>query len=931
MVRRNLGYGRRGRSILDGREAKEFSLILSLPIARQHRAISPPCLGARMVSWFAIAMLCATAVLAQQSRGERLRAFVDDRQASETYVDVWERGEYRQALQMLEDELEELAPAVPSQMRYHRAQLRFATGQVDEAIEDMRVMADRQPQPAYSLELALMFRYRGMPLLYEKWLQRAAGQTRGSSWYYRNRSENVAAVGRIAELLGSNPKTILSAHYGQMFEVFPDLGAVVYVGAGDLAYRNSGYDVAEEYYLKALEKEPNHQEALAGLMECYWKSHDERLQEVLKQLEDQNPNHPRLDAVKVERLLEDYEPQKALEIIEKQLAINPVSHRFRSLKAAALFLVDDLDGMNEVIENVLAYSPVRSEIYRTIGRFASRHYRFKEGVQFQAKALELDAEDYQARALYTLDLMRLGRELEGREELEKAFEQDPYNVQLYNLLQLMDTLETFSTVRRGAFVLRLPPTEEPILAEAALDLLDEALVYLEDKYQIDVEKPILIEMFDNHDDFMVRSVGLPGNAGHLGICFGKLVTMDAPSVRPKGSSNWRSVLWHEFTHVISLQKTHNRMPRWLSEGISVYEEEQRAEAWENRLDPNFLPILREEGIPGLKSIDGYFTSPKSGMHLMYGYFIAGEFIKFFSERYGFQTLVDALEAIGEGERAEDALVAQAGVSFETLDDDFLAYLLERFEPFENLPQPKGEDEKGFLEKLAQRIVGGGGQQPPGQNQAVPNSPFTDAMQEAEEAAQQQQWDKAEAAWKRAYELFPDYAGQDAPLRRLAKLYEIQGREEDYQETLEKLRLATPQELDATIELTRLYQEDGEWARVAETADWALGIDPYDPWLYRTRVEALVETERSPDALDALAVLTHLDSGKAIQYRLQRAQILRDIEEWDPAKREVLRLLEEMPHYWDAQRLLLDIVDRGAENEPIEVSEAPKEDAATSVP
>lgn len=899
-------------------------MILSLSTARQIRSTQSPPAGRRalrvtFLGLFALAPFLAYGQLAGPSPGP----FSDDRQADQTYTDLWERGEYGKALEMLDREIGDMA-AIPSQRRYDRAQLRFATGQVDAAIEDMQWFANsRISEPRYSLELALMYRYRGMPLLYEKWLQRAATQTRSNNWIYRDRSENVAAVGRIAELLGTNPKTILSAHYGQMFELFPDLGAAAYVGAGDLSFRHAGYDIAADYYQKALDKEPNNQDALAGLLECYWKSNDERVEDIAKQLDALNPNHPRLEAMKVERLLEDYQPDAALEIIGKQLAINPVSHRFRSLKAAALFLKNDEDGMNQVIDAVLAYDPICSEIYRTVGRFASRHYRFKEGVQFQERALELDPDDYEARALYTLDLMRLGREQEGREELEKAFKADPYNVELYNLIQLMDTLQTFTTIRRGAFVLRLPPNEEPVMAEASLDLLDEAIAYLEKKYQIDLEKPILIEMFDNHDDFMVRSVGLPGNAGHLGISFGKLVTMDAPSVRPKGSSNWRSVLWHEFTHVVTLQKTHNRMARWLSEGISVYEEEQRAQAWENRLDPDFLPIIQNEGVPGLKSLDGYFTSPKSAMHLMYGYFMAGEFVKFYTERYGFQALVDALAGIGEGERTEDALVNHADVSFEELDKDFHAYLLKRFEPFDNLPHPENA-QQGFLAKIAQMLTGGGGPATPApqQPQAVPSSPFTDAMKEAQEAAQQKQWDVAEAAWKRAYELFPDYHGGDAPLRQLVKLYRMQGRDEDYRQALETLRLASPQELDASIALTDLYLRDGEWDKVAQTADWALGIDPYDPSLYRSLVEARVQLDERPEALDPLGVLIYLDSGKATDYRLQRARILRDMKQWAAAKHEVVLLLEEMPHYWDAQRLLLDIIDAsGDETAPLELSEA----------
>ena len=846
-----------------------------------------------------------------------------DSALEEGYQDLWERGEYREALRILDRDITALEPGVPTRLTHDRARLRFTVGLVDLAIEDMEAIANRRHQPSYSLELALMYRYRGRPLFYDQWFQRAATQMQGRSWYYQRRNENIAAVGQILELGGTNPKTILSAHYGQSFEYFRDLNAIVYVSAGDLAYRNAGYDIAEGYYLQALESEPTNQDALAGLMECYAKSHDPRMTEMLDRLDAINPNHPRADGLRAEQHLELGRTEEAYALIEKQLAINPVSHRFRALKASGLFLDDDLDAMEGLIEDVLSYNPVNSELYRTLGRFASRHYRFQEGLEFQEMALASDPKDYESRAMYTLDLMRLGREQEGRVELVRAFEADPFNVQLYNLLQLMDTLETFSTIERGGFVLRLPEQEEPVMAEATLELLEEALAEMEAKYEIEVEKPVLIEMFDNHDDFMVRSVGLPGNAGHLGICFGKVVTMDAPSVRPKGSSNWRSVLWHEFVHVITLQKTKNRMPRWLSEGISVYEEGERSRAWWNRLDPSYMPLLAQEGLTRLADIDAFFTQAKSAGHLMYGYFIAGDFVRFYVDAYGHPALVATLAAIAEGADAEEALVAAAETTPAELDDAFEAHLKERFAPFENLPQvAKAVAEPGMLERLTDLLPGGNdADDEEAAAPAPPSSPFMDAMNEAAQAIEAEDWDVAEDALIRAQGLFPDYSGLDSPLQRLAQLYRQLGREDDYREVMEEVVLSSPQELNATLALVEIYRAAEDWPEVIAKADWALGIDPYNPELYRTVVDGLLKSDAGHESLDELGVLTHLDSANATEYRLQRARILTDLEEWAPAKQEALLLLEELPHYWEAQKLLLEIVETDTPDaaEPLDAS------------
>src|SRR5690606_41359844 len=101
-----------------------------------------------------------------------------------------------------------------------------------------------------------------------------------------------------------------------------------------------------------------------------------------------------------------------------------------------------------------------------------------------------------------------------------------------------------------------------------------ALKTLSAKYQFTPKGPILIEIFPHHDDFAVRNLGLPGMIGALGACFGRVVTMDSPKARPPGEFSWMATLWHEIAHVVTLQMSNQRVPRRLTERISVYEEAQ---------------------------------------------------------------------------------------------------------------------------------------------------------------------------------------------------------------------------------------------------------------------------------------------------------------------------------------------------------------------
>ena len=55
-------------------------------------------------------------------------------------------------------------------------------------------------------------------------------------------------------------------------------------------------------------------------------------------------------------------------------------------------------------------------------------------------------------------------------------------------------------------------------------LAKEALAALSKRWEFTPKGPILIEMFPQHDDFAVRTLGLPGMIGALGACFGRVVT-----------------------------------------------------------------------------------------------------------------------------------------------------------------------------------------------------------------------------------------------------------------------------------------------------------------------------------------------------------------------------------------------------------------------
>ena len=106
----------------------------------------------------------------------------------------------------------------------------------------------------------------------------------------------------------------------------------------------------------------------------------------------------------------------------------------------------------------------------------------------------------------------------------------------FNSLALLDWLDKFQTVQDGDLISRFHQDEVAVMKEQAIPLAKEVLAAMSKRYGFAPKGPILIEMFPKHDDFAVRTLGLPGMVGALGACFGRVVTLDSPRRGRRASS-----------------------------------------------------------------------------------------------------------------------------------------------------------------------------------------------------------------------------------------------------------------------------------------------------------------------------------------------------------------------------------------------------------
>ena len=211
-------------------------------------------------------------------------------------------------------------------------------------------------------------------------------------------------------------------------------------------------------------------------------------------------------------------------------------------------------------------------------------------------------------------------------------------------------------------------------------------------------------MFPDHEDFAVRTLGMPG-LGALGVCFGRGVVMDSPSARAKGTFNWGSTLWHEFTHVITLGITEQRIPRWFTEGISVMEEHKAKPGWGNDLTLENVKAIQGKKLLPVAELNSGFARPKFPGQVQQSYFQAGQACEFIEKEFGFQKILEMIQLFKTRHSLEQTLHQALNLSPAEFDQKFNVYLEGRYGStlknvdFTILNRKRGPEEPSKLEAL----------------------------------------------------------------------------------------------------------------------------------------------------------------------------------------------------------------------------------------
>lgn len=585
--------------------------------------------------------------------------------------------------------------------------------------------------------------------------------------------------------------------------------------------------------------------------------------------------------------------------VERALQINPASLESRALVAAMAYLEDRVSDFETEVARVLEINPAYGDIYRIVGSHSARAYRFDEAVALVRRAVELDPNNPRIHAELGMHLLRTGDERGAREALDQAFADDPFDLITFNLLNMMDTLDEFQTFERGDVILRLHPDEAAVLSEYVLTLAQEALDELSARYGIRVAGPILIEVFPRHDDFAVRNLGLPGMIGALGACFGRVVTMDSPRALPPGDFNWRSTLWHEIAHVITLQMSGNRLPRWLSEGISTYEEKRKRLEWGRDQVLSFARALNDDTILPIRELNSGFSRPET---ISMSYFQASVLVEHVVDTHGEPKLQELVKAYADGVETEEAL-ARIGLNFDTLQASFDEAVEREFgdlrralrPPDGPAPDPGSENGVAELGRLAAEY---------------PESYPVQVSYGMALRAAGKLMDALEFL-ERAANLVPQATGIESPRGVMAGIAQELGDRERAMRELERLLEYDATSIEAVRDLAALSEEAGDQALMALAYDRLIGIDPFDPVSHQALGRMALAGGDVNQAISEFDVALAIGPVDRVGVYCDLAESLLLAGRSAAAKDAALSALEIAPTYERAQELLL----RAVEGEP----------------
>jgi tetratricopeptide (TPR) repeat protein len=336
----------------------------------------------------------------------------------------------------------------------------------------------------------------------------------------------------------------------------------------------------------------------------------------------------------------------------------------------------------------------------------------------------------------------------------------------------------------------------------------------------------------------------------------------------------------------------NRVPRWLTEGISVYEERRARPEWGKESDVSFAQALSDGKAIKLEVLNEAFSDPKT---ISLAYYQASLVVDHLVQTYGEPALWKMLRAYGRGLETEAALQDAYGITIAQLQTSFDGYTDKNYGAIVRAlksPEIKEKPSLDGLKKLAADNP----------ESFRVHMMLADALNTAGDKA------AAIATFERAAALLPTANGLGNPNAYIARIAVEQKDNDRAIRAYEAVLQIDNADVESARKLATLLEAKGDLARTEDAYRRLVAADPFDSAAQTALGRLALRRKDTTSALRAFrsALATkpqdlagaHTDLGEALLLAGQPAA----------AKRATLDALEIAPSYERAQDLLLKIAE-----------------------
>lgn len=639
---------------------------------------------------------------------------------------------------------------------------------------------------------------------------------------------------------------------------------------GRLLHERFNNKDAADLFNEALQRDPKNAQAYLGLALVSADGFDNKAVEEAKKAIELDPKLVEAHELMARLALEDYDRNAAAAEADEALKISPEALDAMAIHAAIEVLADRPP--DEWLAKVRQVNPAYGQAYAIIAHHLTLNMRFQDSIAYYRKAIEADPKLWSAHSELGIQLMRFGETEEPQQQLELAYDNGYRDAATVNSLRLLDSYKNFVTFKDDTTIIKLNKKEADLLLPYVRTEAERAIATYEKKYKMKVPGRVQVELYPDHEDFAVRTLGMPG-LGALGVTFGSVIALDSPSGRPPGTYHWGETLWHEMSHVFILNATNNRVPRWFTEGLAVHEESQVAPGWGDRISPEILVAIRDKKLLPIADLDRGFIRPDYPTQVSVSYYQGGKVLDYIKDRWGDDKILDMVHSYGQLKTTPDVIREDLGMSPEEFDKAFMEWLYKDI----------GKTADSFDE-------------------------WRNRLKELAEAAKAKNWDEVLAKGDAVRHLYPDYVEGANPYEFMAEAYIAKGDKKAAAQILAEYEKIGGRNPEALKELASLEQDAGDAKQAAATLESINYIYPVDEDLHRKLCDLLFDLhDPAGDVRECNAVLAMrpLDRASA-QFDVARAYFAAGQQE--QARDHLLASLEAAPGYRPAQKLLLQLED-----------------------